>query len=221
LYKKKEGFVPGMSEDMLMRLEQRMDKFRDWNSVCDVWKLIHTFYHSSVIPHDKRKLRSDLVFLSEVKSEKKTMEKLKLATKTFKTEGSSEHLPIDFRFCVSTEKEIPERDVPVSVVPYRCTIKLRKEYKYSPADYSEPVLAFHLTKRWSGTAYVETMASTCDPPQCDLEIELLSETYLREHSATEIAFKMLWKLYSIIVDMSKTDPMSTIVTSEEVLPADG
>lgn len=213
---KQRFFTPGMPLDLLEKLERSLDTFRDWNTAEDVWKLIHTYYHTSSIPQDRRQLRSDLVFDSEVTTTRATMEKIVLKSATFKTEGSTKEIPVDFRVALSVEKPIPTRDIPVSAVPHRCVIKLRKEYSYSPSDHSEPVLAFHLTKRWSGVAYAEAMARTAGPPECDVEIEILSADYLQQHSADEIAFKMLWKLYSIIVEMRGGDPDVDIVSSVQV-----
>lgn len=206
-------FEPRMSVEQVHNLEARMDTFRDWNTVCDVWKLINTYYHKSSIAHDKRQLRSDLVFNSEVETVKTTMEKVKLCDRTFVVDGSTVETPVDFRVALSVEKPISDRDIPNKAVPHRCVVKLRKEYTYSPSNYAEPVLAFHLTKRWSGVAYAETMASVNTPPECDIEIELLSERYLQECSAEEIAFKMLWKVYSIIVELRRGDPSKDVVVA--------
>jgi hypothetical protein len=207
-------FIPGMSEELMTRLEERFDTFRDWNTVSDVWRLIHTYYHKSSIPHDTRQLRSDLVFQSDVVTHKTTMEKVCHTSATFITEGSTQDVPVDFRVAFSVEKTIPTRDIPDSVVPHRCVIKLRKEYTYSPADNPEPVIAFHFTKRWSGGAYAEVMATVNNPPECDIEIELLSKNYLKNHSAEEIAFKMLWKLYSIIIEIRQGNIETDIVSSQ-------
>lgn len=205
------GFEPGMPPEMFEHLEGQFDSFRDWNTVSDVWRLIHTFYHTSSIPNDKRQLRSDLVFWSEVETIKTTMEKRRLAAVTCRVDGTTPECPVDFRVALSSERLIAPRDIPDAVVPHRCVVKLRKEYTYSPADYAEPVIAFHFTKRWTGDTYVEAVAKTRGPPQCDLEIELLSADYLRSKHSQEIACKMLWKLYSVIVAMRRGNPDTDVV----------
>lgn len=212
------GFSPGMPIDVFAHLEEQFDTFRDWNTVSDVWRLIHTYYHGSSIPHDKRQLRTDLVFKSEVETVKTTMEKSRIATATFCVEGSTAACPVDFRIALSSERAIPPRDIPNAAVPYHCVIKLRKEYTYSPADYAEPVMAFHFTKRWTGDTYMETVAKVCNPPQCDLEIELLSADYLSDKSSQEIAFKIMWKLYSVIVEMRRGNPDTDVVVVTALSP---
>jgi hypothetical protein len=200
-------FEPGFSPDVVDRIETLLETFNNWTESEPGWFQSHVFYHGSSIPGDKRELRTEKVYRSTTREdiecvEKRSAEKLDCAVALLDgppLTPDGDTPPIDFRISVAIEHPVPKDDIPMTVHTDQCVLKKRREFLYTPVDRRTPVWAFHITKRWSAPTLVQALyLSARDPPQCDIELELLDTRYLLEHGVEFTAFKMIWKIYDVI-----------------------
>jgi hypothetical protein len=204
-----KSFEPGLSEDDLHRVEALLDTYNNWSEGETDWYRSHVFYHGSSIPGDKRELRTEKVYRSTTQEdvtcvEKRSLQKVNFSVAVLDENASSlsvvEDGPaIDFRVSVAIEHPVPKDDIPMAVRTDRCVVKLRREFLYTPLDRRSPVWGIHLTKRWTASTLVEAFhVSARDPPQCDIELELLDTNYLLTKGSDTTTCKMVWKIYNII-----------------------
>lgn len=202
-------FVPGMTVETMNRIEKQLNTCRDWSTTTEDWSLSMLFYHGSTIPGDTRILRTESSYHSATSKEVRCIEKRSVQTHTYIVDVV-DHLdavvPIDFRLAVSLENPVPDVDVPMSVQPSKCTIRLRKEYCYTPLGYARPVWAYMLTKRWTASGFHEALLmKETEPPQCDIELEIVDINYLTNTNADELSFKLMWKIYDLIKLIADTE----------------
>jgi hypothetical protein len=208
-------FVPGMSLHDHSRIEKLLDAYPDWSSVQE-WTTTHAFFHGSNIPGDTRELRTEHTILSEVSTDVLTAHKECIGKATYRVRDDEKN-NTDFRVAVSTERTIDSKARPLSVQPHYTCIKERKEYLYTPwgADAGAPVWCLFLTRRWHASTFVDACAAKAvQRPECDIEIEIVNPAYLKDKSAEEIVFKLLWKIYSICVAIRGSNANTDMLHAE-------
>lgn len=195
-------FEPGgLSVEELDRIDEGLSRCRDWASKSNDWCISNVFHHRSSIPGDTRMLRSVATYPSATQKRIETVDKVGVCKATYgvsldDSEGCTK--PVDFRVALAVEHPVPPEDVPGGDEPTRCTIRLRKEYLYTPKGCTNPAYRFHLTKRWTDTSYVGALyAMNTRPPMCDIEMEVDAE-YIITRGEDEVMFKMLWKVNNLI-----------------------
>lgn len=196
------SFVPGMSPEQMDRIERQLRTCRDWTRASDDWELSMLFYHGSTIPGDTRVLRTESTYHSATSKEVRCVDKHPVRTHTYTVQlldPIDPPPPIDFRVAAAVENQVPDVDIPSSTRPSRVVVRLRTEYLYTPLGRTRPAWSFMLTKRWSAATFHQALLlKETEPPQCDIELECVDPAYLLDHSAEQVGFKMLWKVYDLI-----------------------
>jgi hypothetical protein len=219
------GFVPGMTPEDLLRVEKLLDAWPDWNRI-EEWMRIHSFTHGSNIPGDTRELRTEHSAWSEVHTSIETVHKESKGKLTYRTVEAT-GAPTDFRVALALERPVDARQRPPSAEPTRVEIKERKTYLYTPWQWhGEPVWSIQLTKRWrpldparAGKLTDAIAAKVSSKPSCDVEIEIVNADFLCECSAEEIAFKLLWKVHSMIAALRHKSVDGEVVEAAVITPA--
>jgi hypothetical protein len=203
-------FTPGMSPEQMDRIVEEIRTCRDWTAVTDDWVLSMLFFHGSTIPGDTRTLRTESIYRSATTHEVNCIEKRLIQNSTYAVDLSElpgdGAAPTDFRVAVAVENKVPNDDIPFAERPTRCTVRMRLEFLYTPLGRSRPAWSFMLTRRWSAADFHQALLNKeMDPPQCDIELELIDQSYLQSTESDKLTFKMLWKVYDIIGMLTDTD----------------
>lgn len=219
------GFAPGMTPEDLLRVEKLLDAWPDWNRI-EEWMRIHSFTHGSNIPGDTRELRTEYSAWSEVHTSIETMHKEFKGNLTYHTVEATT-APTDFRVALALERPVDARQRPPSAEPTRVEIKERKTYLYTPWRWNgDPVWSIQLTKRWrpsdparAGKLTDAIAAKVSSKPACDIEIEIVNADFLRECSTDEIAFKLLWKVHSMVAALRHRGVDGEVVEAAVITPS--
>lgn len=202
--KRDQGFQPGITPEAFAALESRFDTGRDWADRRE-WHNINVFFHSSNVPGDHRKLRTEVTFLPEGHDESTRVEcthKECVTNRDYRTVSLSResHAMTDVRLALNVEHAIPATDIPDITTPHLVHLKTRKCYYYTPTGYSgPPVWAYVLTKRWTGRTLVEAKQSQArDVPVYEVELECLHPDYLSAVDSGQVAAKILYKACDVL-----------------------
>ena len=198
-----QGFRPGISAEAFQLLEARFDTGRDWADRRD-WHNITVYFHSSSVPGDHRKLRTEVTFFPEGHPEAKRVEcthKEVVCNHDYRTVSMMMDAPAthDLRIAVNVEHAVPPSDIPEITEPHMVHLKTRKCYFYAPTGYEVPVWAYVLTKRWTGRNLLEAKQSQArDTPVYEVELECLHPEYLSAIDAGQVAAKILYKACDLL-----------------------
>lgn len=198
-----QGFEPGISEQAFMALEKRFDSGREWVRKID-WHNINVFFHSSSLPGDRRKLRTEVTFFPTGSEETKRVEsthKELVCNHDYRTVPLSvlDRDPVDIRIALNVERAVSATDVPDTVEPTAVHLKTRKCYYYAPTGYDTPVWCYVLTKRWTGSTLQDAKIAQANIlPVYEMEIECLCPAYLTSLDPGHVAAKMLFKACDVL-----------------------
>lgn len=211
-------FNPGVSETAFATLEKRLDTCRDWAAVED-WHNISSFFHSSAIVGDTRKLRTEVIFppvaedpeeeAAAVVREKDpgptivTQVKELVCKNDYRTvslkPGTTTAPPAEVRIAVNRERLIPDVDIPEDIETTAVHLKERKCYYYASTDCDRPAWCYMLTKRWKGATYQDArIAKERHPPEYEVELECVDPLYLIEKDPGRLAVNIFSKACDIL-----------------------
>lgn len=211
--RREQGFQPGVTKEAFEALEKRFDTGRDWAKKMG-WHNISVFFHTSNLPGDHRKLRTEITFFPEGHGEIKRVEcthKEVVCNHDYRTVPLSSTMQVaaDIRIALNVEHAIPECDIPEITEPALVHLKTRKLYYYAPTSYDAPVWCYVLTKRWVGKTLRDAKRSQVhDVPVYEIELECLNPDYLSAFDPGQVAAKLLYKacdVLEIIRPMDRSD----------------
>ena len=211
--RREHGFQPGVTKEAFDALEARFDTGRDWAKKTQ-WHNISVFFHTSNLPGDHRKLRTEITFFPEDHPETKRVEctyKETVCNHDYRTVALASANPsaADLRIALNIEHAIPESDIPEICEPTLVHLKTRKLYYYAPTGYEQPVWCYVLTKRWVGRTLLDAKrAQATEPPVYEIELECLNPEYLSAFDPGQVAAKLLFKacdVLEIIRPMDRSD----------------
>lgn len=210
------GFQPGVSLKAFEALEERFDTGRDWAKTVN-WHNIHVYFHSSSVPGDARRLRTEVTFDPDDPTHPKITHTQKELIGNYDYRLVPLSVTIDtadLRIALNVEHNIQPSAVPIDVEPSAVHVKCRKCYYYAPTDRKTPVWCYMLTKRWTGSTLEDAMlAKEHHEPVCEVELECMCPDYVRSKDPGRLSINMLHKACDIfgILDRRLADRSSYMI----------
>jgi hypothetical protein len=214
--RREQGFKPGITPEAFQQLEARFDTGRDWADRRD-WHNITVFFHSSCVPGDHRKLRTEVTFFPDGPETKRVecTHKEIVCNHDYRSVSLTHEAQAmtDLRIALNVEHAVPPSDIPEICEPDLVHLKTRKCYFYSPTGYSgPPVWVYVLTKRWTGRTLIEAKQSQArDVPVYELELECLHPEYLLAVDAGQVAAKILYKACDLLEILTPHDRSEYVI----------
>lgn len=183
--KKRRKFEAGIEESLLQDLEESFEHYEGWTNITKA-VYIDYFYE---IGTKMLRTTTELTNPGEDNEALKnyTIEKLNLKKMILKVGD------LDARVSVNSEKPVPDNDLQNSTFYSTTFVRIKERTSYFLANWK-----YDLTRTWSGKTFTEAEYNRSQQtPIFEIEIEIISPSYVQKHSHKYLALSSMLKLSAL------------------------